>query len=44
LVKSGKVRYVGISDAPAWKVAEAQVMAHFRAVGIPWLRRRLSIR
>jgi aryl-alcohol dehydrogenase-like predicted oxidoreductase len=30
LVKSGKVRYVGISDAPAWKVAQAQVMAHFR--------------
>jgi aryl-alcohol dehydrogenase-like predicted oxidoreductase len=24
------VRYVGISDAPAWKVAQAQVMAHFR--------------
>lgn len=31
LVKSGKVRYVGISDAPAWKVAQAQLMAHFRA-------------
>jgi len=30
LVKSGKVRYVGISDAPAWKVAQAQVLAHFR--------------
>jgi aryl-alcohol dehydrogenase-like predicted oxidoreductase len=30
LVKSGKVRYVGISDAPAWKVAQAQVMAQFR--------------
>lgn len=30
LVKSGKVRYLGISDAPAWKVAQAQVMAHFR--------------
>ena len=30
LVKSGKVRYVGISDAPAWKVAQAQVIAHFR--------------
>ena len=30
LVKSGKVRYVGFSDAPAWKVAQAQVMAHFR--------------
>ena len=30
LVRSGKVRYVGISDAPAWKVAEAQVIAQFR--------------
>jgi aryl-alcohol dehydrogenase-like predicted oxidoreductase len=30
LVKSGKVRYVGISDTPAWKVAQAQLMAHFR--------------
>jgi aryl-alcohol dehydrogenase-like predicted oxidoreductase len=30
LVKSGKVRYVGISDAPAWKVAQAQLIAHFR--------------
>src|SRR3984957_6375467 len=29
LVRSGKVRYIGISDAPAWKVAQAQVMAHF---------------
>jgi len=31
LVKAGKVRYIGISDAPAWKVAQAQVMAHFRS-------------
>jgi aryl-alcohol dehydrogenase-like predicted oxidoreductase len=31
LVRAGKVRYIGISDAPAWKVAQAQVMAHFRA-------------
>jgi aryl-alcohol dehydrogenase-like predicted oxidoreductase len=30
LVKAGKVRYIGISDAPAWKVAQAQVTAHFR--------------
>lgn len=30
LVKSGKVRYLGISDTPAWKVAQAQVIAHFR--------------
>src|SRR5207237_10673641 len=25
-----KVRYVGVSDTPAWKVAQAQVTAHFR--------------
>jgi aryl-alcohol dehydrogenase-like predicted oxidoreductase len=30
LVKSGKVRYLGISDTPAWKVAQAQVLSHFR--------------
>jgi len=30
LVTSGKVRYVGVSDTPAWKVAEANVTAHFR--------------
>jgi len=30
LVTSGKVRYVGFSDAPAWKVAQAQTIAHFR--------------
>ena len=30
LVTAGKVRYIGISDAPAWKVAQAQVTAHFR--------------
>lgn len=30
LVTSGKVRYVGLSDLPAWKVAEAQTIAHFR--------------
>lgn len=30
LVKSGKVRYVSFSDVPAWKVAQAQVIAHFR--------------
>lgn len=27
VVKSGKVRYIGISDAPAWKVAQAQTAA-----------------
>ena len=30
LVQSGKVRYIGFSDAPAWKVAQAQLIAHFR--------------
>jgi aryl-alcohol dehydrogenase-like predicted oxidoreductase len=27
LVQSGKVRYLGISDTPAWKVAQAQLFA-----------------
>lgn len=30
LVRSGKVLYVGISDAPAWIVSEANVMADLR--------------
>lgn len=30
LVQSGKVRYLGISDTPAWKVAQAQLLANFR--------------
>jgi len=30
LVQSGKVRYVGVSDTPAWKVAQAQLIAQFR--------------
>ena len=30
LVRAGKVRYLGVSDTPAWKVAEANVTAHFR--------------
>ena len=30
LVRGGKVRYIGFSDAPAWKVAQAQVIAAFR--------------
>jgi aryl-alcohol dehydrogenase-like predicted oxidoreductase len=30
LVQSGKVRYIGFSDTPAWKVAQAQTMALFR--------------
>jgi len=27
LVRSGKVRYIGFSDVPAWKAAQAQMMA-----------------
>jgi len=30
LVTSGKVRYIGVSDTPAWKVAQANVMAQWR--------------
>ena len=30
LVRAGKVRYIGFSDTPAWKVAQAQTTAHFR--------------
>ncbi len=30
LVQSGKVRYLGISDTPAWKVAQAQLLTQLR--------------
>jgi aryl-alcohol dehydrogenase-like predicted oxidoreductase len=30
LVAAGKVRYIGFSDTPAWKVAQAQTIALFR--------------
>jgi aryl-alcohol dehydrogenase-like predicted oxidoreductase len=30
LVRTGKVRYIGVSDTPAWKIAEANVTARFR--------------
>ena len=30
LVRAGQVRYIGVSDTPAWKVAQANVTAHFR--------------
>jgi aryl-alcohol dehydrogenase-like predicted oxidoreductase len=30
LVRSGKVRYIGVSDTPAWKIAEANLIARFR--------------
>ena len=31
LVRQGKVLYVGVSDAPAWWVAQANTLAHFAA-------------
>jgi aryl-alcohol dehydrogenase-like predicted oxidoreductase len=30
LVAAGKVRYIGVSDTPAWKIAQANVLAEFR--------------
>ena len=30
LVRAGKVRYIGLSDTPAWKVAQAQLLAQLR--------------
>ncbi len=30
LVRDGKVRFIGFSDTPAWKCAEAQLLARFR--------------
>jgi aryl-alcohol dehydrogenase-like predicted oxidoreductase len=30
LVTAGKIRYLGLSDLPAWKVTEAQLVAAFR--------------
>ncbi|MBB5638447.1 aryl-alcohol dehydrogenase-like predicted oxidoreductase [Pedobacter cryoconitis] len=30
LVRSGKVRYIAISDTPAWKIAQSQMIAQFR--------------
>jgi len=30
LVRAGKVRYLGFSDTPAWKTAQAQLLAHFQ--------------
>jgi aryl-alcohol dehydrogenase-like predicted oxidoreductase len=30
LVRAGKVRYLGVSDTPAWKIVEANVVARFR--------------
>jgi aryl-alcohol dehydrogenase-like predicted oxidoreductase len=30
LVRMGKVRYLGVSDTPAWKIAEANMIARFR--------------
>ena len=30
LVRAGKVRYLGVSDTPAWKVVEANMLSRFR--------------
>jgi aryl-alcohol dehydrogenase-like predicted oxidoreductase len=30
LVQAGKIRYIGFSDTPAWKTAQAQTIAKFR--------------
>jgi len=30
LIRAGKVRYIGVSDTPAWKVVEANMTARFR--------------
>lgn len=30
LIRAGKIRYIGVSDTPAWKVAEANITARFR--------------
>ncbi|HEX4336148.1 MAG TPA: aldo/keto reductase [Polyangiaceae bacterium] len=30
LVQAGKVRYIAVSDTPAWKVTQAQLIANFR--------------
>jgi aryl-alcohol dehydrogenase-like predicted oxidoreductase len=30
LVRAGKVRYIGFSDTPAWKVTQAQLLAQFK--------------
>ncbi|OQP40835.1 aldo/keto reductase [Niastella yeongjuensis] len=30
MVKAGKVRYIAVSDTPAWKVAQSQMIAAFR--------------
>src|SRR5688572_28705517 len=30
LVRAGKVRYIGVSDTPAWKIVEANLLARFK--------------
>ncbi|NIE68656.1 aldo/keto reductase [Burkholderia sp. Ax-1719] len=30
LIRAGKVRYIGVSDTPAWKIVEANITARFR--------------
>ena len=30
MVRAGKIRYIGVSDTPAWKIVEANMFAHWR--------------
>ncbi len=30
LISTGEIRYIGFSHTPAWKIAQAQTLAHFR--------------
>lgn len=30
LVRAGKIRHIGVSDTPAWKIVEGNMLAHFR--------------
>ncbi len=30
LVRAGKIRYIGVSDTPAWKIAQANVLSQFK--------------
>ncbi len=43
LVRQGKVLYAGISDAPAWWIAQANTLAHLRVVALRWLADRIQL-
>jgi aryl-alcohol dehydrogenase-like predicted oxidoreductase len=44
LVRQGKVLYVGISDAPAWWIAQANTLPTARMVSLHWLAGRFGTR